>query len=241
MFSVLRIYMVTKSLFNVIIMVNIENRQIRLLNLRKLLKEAKTAAALASAANTSPAYISQILSDKTKGSIGNQLARRLELAAGKPVGWLDTLHAEDDPRRHLLSVKHIPLVEFSRIVEWHLGERWMPKKIVSVIAEEDQLNDGKIFCIEMVGDAMMSAVDIASSICPGDIAIVDQEVEPSFGDVVLVKIKNSVKVRQLLKDGDESILKAFNQQYPIIPFTNQTKILGVVVEIRRMMHKKQLA
>lgn len=218
-------------------MENRESREIRLLNLRKLLKEMKTAAALASAANTSPAYISQILSSKTKGSIGNKLARRLEIAVGKPKGWLDTLHAEDLPGKTALSVKHIPCIEFGGILEWCLGKQWMPKKTISTIAEIDQLNGENVFCLEMTGDAMMSAVDVASSICEGDIAIVSQTIRPSFGDIVLVKIKNTVKVRQLAKDGDEQILKAFNPQYPIIPFTQQTKILGVIIEIRRKLKK----
>ncbi len=215
-----------------------ENKHIRVLNLRKLLKEAKTAAALANAANTSPAYISQILSTKTKGSIGNKLARRLEIAAGKPLGWLDMLHVEDDVAQTTLALQHIPLVESDRILEWCQGKRWMAKKIVSEIAEENQIEREGIFCIEMIGDAMMSAVDIAFSICTGDIMIVNQGLTPGFGDIVVVKIKNSVKIRQFAKDGDEQILKAFNPQYPIISFSPHTKILGVVVEIRRKLKKK---
>lgn len=214
-----------------------ENKYIRVLNLRKLLKEAKTAAALASAANTSPAYISQILSNKAKGSIGNKLARRLEVAAQKPPGWLDTLHDEDDITQTVLAFKHIPLIEADRILEWCQGKRWMAKKIVSGIAEENQFDHEGIFCVEMSGDAMVSVVDISSSICSGDVMIVDQGLAPGFSDIVLVKIKNSVKIRQLAKDGDEQILKAFNPQYPIISFTPYTKILGVVVEIRRKLKK----
>lgn len=209
-----------------------ENREIRLANLRKLLRETKTAAALAYAANTSPAYISQILSKKTKGSIGNKLARRLELAANKPKGWLDLLHNDEEDTPNL-SVKHIPFVEFERVLEWCLGKRWTPNKIISAIAEKDRLINENIFSTEMIGDAMVSFAEIGLCICPGDIAIINRDIPATCGDVVLVTIQDSVKVRQLAKDGDEPILKAFNPQYPIIPFTEQTKILGLITEIRR--------
>lgn len=218
--------------FNVTIM---ENKEIRLINLRRLLRENKTAAALAYAAGTNPAYISQILSHKSKGSLGNKLARRLEQAGNKPKGWLDTLHDGDDKLQQ--SVQNIPLVALDKVLEWHLGKGWMPNKLVTPIVNltANQLTDSNAFCIEMAGDAMVSTLDICSSICPGDIVIIDHHIEAAFGDIVIVKIKNSVKIRQLSKDGNEQILKALNPQYPIIPFTANTKILGVVTEIRRKM------
>jgi len=214
-----------------------ENKEIRLINLRRLLKEAKTAAALASAANTNPSYISQILSDKSKSSIGNKLARRLETAGEKPKGWLDTLHEETE-ESFKFSFKQIPLIALEQVAEWYLGSERMLNQSVDAITDDSQLNSEKLFCIEMTGDAMVSTVDIASSICAGDIVIIARDVEPSFGDIVLVKIKQTIKIRQLAKDGDEQILKAFNAQYAIIPFTSSTKIMGVVIEIRRRLKNK---
>src|SRR5262249_3453501 len=100
---------------------------------------------------------------------------------------------------------------------------------------EDKPLGENLFCIEMLGDAMMSATDIFSSICPGDMVVIDPDLLPVSGDVVLVKIKQSAKIRQWACDGDEQILKALNPQYPIIPVSAATKILGVVIEIRRKM------
>ncbi len=213
-----------------------ENKEIRLINLRQLLAEAKTAASLAYAANTSPSYISQILSHKTKGSIGNKLARRLETAAGKAKGWLDTIH-HDEKQKPGQSPQYIPLIELDRVFEWCQGKRWMANIMISAITDGQQPIGENIFSITMVGDSMRSTADISSSICDGDTVIIDPDLKPSYGDVLLVKIKQSAKIRQWTKDGDEPILRALNPQYPIIPFSGATKVLGVVVEIRRKMKK----
>ena len=214
-----------------------ENKEIRLINLRQLLAEAKTAASLAYAANTSPSYISQILSLKSKGSIGNRLARRLEAAAGKAKGWLDTIHHDEKQKPEQL-LQCIPLIDLDRVFEWCQGKKWMANKVISAITDDEQAFGENIFSITMVGDAMRSNADISSSICHGDIVIIDPDLKPSYGDVLLVKIKQSPKIRQWTIDGDEQILKALNPQYPIIPFSAATKILGVVVEIRRKMKKR---
>ncbi|AOY93809.1 hypothetical protein BKK79_19890 [Cupriavidus sp. USMAA2-4] len=51
-------------------------------------------ARLAEMAGTSPAYISQITSERTKANVGSDLARRIEKAFGKPHGWMDRLEPE---------------------------------------------------------------------------------------------------------------------------------------------------
>lgn len=49
-------------------------------------------AAFARKVGTDPAYISQILSTKTKADIGNELARAIEEAHKLPYGWMDHEH-----------------------------------------------------------------------------------------------------------------------------------------------------
>jgi SOS-response transcriptional repressor LexA len=213
-----------------------ENKQIRLINLRRLLKEAKSAASLAIAANTSPAYLSQILSNKTKGRIGDKLARKLEEALGKPRGWLDVLH-ENANAIHASVVKFIPIIELDTAMQWCGDGKGISEKAMNLT--DTNTENKQIFCIEMQGDSMVSAFNIASSICPGDRVIIDTTLEPSLGDIVLVKMNNSIKIRQLAADGNERILQPFNPQYSIIPYTDEVQVLGVVAEIRRIMHKNQ--
>lgn len=203
-----------------------ENREIRLINLRELLKNAYSASALAKAVGTSPAYISQILSKKTKGNVGNRLARKLEIAANKPLGWLDQLH--DGQAATTLSANCIPLLQPEKILSSECAKGYIRSELENNVSEQKRL-----FCIEITGDAMISMTDIATSICHGDIAIVDENQRHTLGDIVLFEKEKLIKVRQFTQDGNEQVLKPFNLQYPIIPFTSETKILGVVVELRR--------
>lgn len=74
------------------------SKEIRIENLRALVKEFTTADAVAQAAGTAPMYLSQILnsaksSTGTPRGIGDKLARKLEVGCGKPEGWMDTDHS----------------------------------------------------------------------------------------------------------------------------------------------------
>ena len=70
---------------------------VRLSNLELLVAEAESAAALSRLAHTSESYLSQIRNQLTtaKGTprgVGDDLAAKLELAMGKPNGWMDESH-----------------------------------------------------------------------------------------------------------------------------------------------------
>jgi len=69
-------------------------RQIRRGNMLALINGEKTKAAFARKVGTDPAYISQILSTKTRAEVGNDLARAIEGAYGLPYGWMDHEHQE---------------------------------------------------------------------------------------------------------------------------------------------------
>lgn len=43
----------------------------------------------------SPAYLSQILSEKTDKNLGDEVARRIEAVEQLPYGWMDAAHADD--------------------------------------------------------------------------------------------------------------------------------------------------
>jgi hypothetical protein len=69
-------------------------KSIRLWNLKQLILEKRSIKAVAEAADTSAAYLSQILNEAKSGSgtvrgIGDALARKIEAGCGKPVGWMD--------------------------------------------------------------------------------------------------------------------------------------------------------
>ena len=117
-------------------------REIRRENLAELVRAHRGNKALADAIDTDPAYISQLLSTKTKADMGHSLARRIEQALDLPGGWMDQGHANEpmiaeggapkyaDPRARLY-----PLIPWSqttvagRLAEnltASIAEDWLP-------------------------------------------------------------------------------------------------------------------
>jgi len=74
--------------------VGVDIKQIRRDNMLALIGKG-TKAAFARKVGTDPAYISQILSTKTKADIGNELARAIEGAYELPYGWMDHEHQKE--------------------------------------------------------------------------------------------------------------------------------------------------
>lgn len=78
------------------------NDEIRHQNLELAVMRAGTASKLAEMVGTAPAYISQIKNrtqDSRSGkpkTMGDEFARRVEVALGLAVGWMDTQHIPDD-------------------------------------------------------------------------------------------------------------------------------------------------
>lgn len=71
-------------------------KEARLENLRLLVAEFGSMAAVARAADTNEKYLWQILNKVpqrgTARAVGDKLARKLEIGCGKPEGWMDAPH-----------------------------------------------------------------------------------------------------------------------------------------------------
>lgn len=91
------------------------NDEIRRENLEIAIKRLGSAARLAEAASTSPAYLSQIRNrtpDSKTGTpkmMGDAMARRIEAALGEPDGWMDRSHlfqgqADELPKGNLAAL-----------------------------------------------------------------------------------------------------------------------------------------
>jgi len=78
-------------------------KQIRRTNLLLLMERERSKAAFARKVGTDPAYISQILSEKTRAEIGDTLARNIEKAYELTHGWMDNFPAAAE-EVHLLGV-----------------------------------------------------------------------------------------------------------------------------------------
>lgn len=76
--------------------------EIRRANLAILVAEVGDQTNLAKLCNTSPTYLSQILTRFRKqtgkiAEVGSKLARKLEVGTGKPEGWMDKRQDDVDP------------------------------------------------------------------------------------------------------------------------------------------------
>lgn len=71
-----------------------ENKRIRRINVILLVRQMGNLSAFAAKVGSSSSYIVQCIGLKPRREIGEELARRIEDAYGKPKGWLDSLHLD---------------------------------------------------------------------------------------------------------------------------------------------------
>ncbi len=90
----------------------------------------------------------------------------------------------------------------------------------------------KSYAIRVVGRSMVSSNNPAKSLYDGDIVIVDPELKPKEGALVLCKIsEHEARFRQYNTDGNAVVLQALDPQYPALYLTDpNVKIIGVVTQ-----------
>lgn len=218
--------------------------QTRLDNLEILIAEAGSALALAQRAGTSGSYLSQVrrqlpTAKGTPRNVGDDLAGKLELAMGKPEGWMDQPHAdllamikggqEGAPNVELApDIKGLyPLISWVQAGEWSEivgafgrgdAEDWLPCPV----------RCGKdTFVLRVKGQSMEPRFH------DGEYIFVDPDVAADNGRFVVVRLTDSQEAifKQLIVEGGRMYLKALNPDWPtrIIEVTENAEICGVVV------------
>lgn len=88
---------------------------------------------------------------------------------------------------------------------------------------------GPAFWLEVKGDSMTSPA--GQSITEGTLILVDTEAETAPGKLVIAKLpdSNEATFKKLVNDGGKLFLKPLNPGYPIEPFDEHCRIVGVVV------------
>lgn len=91
-------------------------------------------------------------------------------------------------------------------------------------------NSRYAFALRVVGDSMLNPHE-KRSLSEGMIVVVDPEKQAKHRSIVVARLENSEKatVKELVIDGDMKYLRPFNPQFPIIPITEGTVIIGTVV------------
>lgn len=89
---------------------------------------------------------------------------------------------------------------------------------------------GPAFWLEVKGDSMTAPT--GQSITEGTLILVDTEAEVAPGKLVVAKLpdSNEATFKKLVNDGGKLYLKPLNPSWRIEPFTEDCRIVGVVVQ-----------
>jgi SOS-response transcriptional repressor LexA len=235
-------------------------KEIRLQNLRRLIEEAGGQRRLASRGRVNPAYLSQILSARTRRSMGAEVARRLEKGMGKPHGWMDVLHegpvATPTPYRvpppgAAEAVREVddvaaaygsgaPRLEPAPgvsarlpLVSWVTAGHW--REVVDNFEPGDA--EEWVETTKRVGAAAFALRVRGDSMeprCPdGAVIIVDPEREAVNGSLVVVRLDEDAEAtfKRLVVEGGRRFLAPLNPRYPVLEITGPAVVCGVVRQV----------
>lgn len=237
-FSNLHIYHIAKGCENQ----GMENKEIRKANLEALYEERQketgmTKADFAGLIDTSPAALSQLMGPNPIRNIGDKLARKIENALGLSFGWLDVLHAEENNAN--VSFRGLNETKGSYpVISWVSAGQWMEAVEPYHRRSIDRWYDTTVVCsedsfwLDVKGDSMTSPVGL--SIPEGAAILVDPEVEPRNGKLVVAKLDgdNEATFKKLVIDAGRRFLKPLNPQYPMQEVNGNCRIIGVVVDAK---------
>jgi len=214
--------------------------EIRLSNLRLLIDGAGGHAATAKILDMDSSQLSQIAGRNPTRDIGPVIARRVEAAFKRPVGWLDVPHSQllleqenapynvqDGPDLRA----QVPLISWVQAGNWadvidnlQAGdaERWIP--VSSRMSPH-------AYALRVVGDSMVNP-NGNPSFPPDTVIVVDPERTANPGQFVVVRQNHDTECtfKQLVKDAGRFYLKPLNPQYPTLEMRDDAVVCGVLVQ-----------
>ncbi|QLO85828.1 LexA family transcriptional regulator [Citrobacter sp. RHBSTW-00944] len=219
-----------------------ENKEIRKANLEALLEERQrdsgmSKAQFAESIDTSPATLSQLMGDNPNRNIGDKMARKIESALNLPFGWMDVLHNQVNESN--VTYRGVNDVRGSfPVISWVSAGQWMEAVEPYHRRAIDRWYDTTVECsedsfwLDVRGDSMTAPVGL--SLPEGAAILIDPEVEPINGKLVVAKLEgdNEVTFKKLVIDAGRRFLKPLNPQYPMIEINGNCKIIGVVVDAK---------
>lgn len=198
-------------------------KEIRRRNLMYLLFTAKdrdgmSSKEFAAKCSTAPATISQIISttQKINKSMGDTLARRIEVNMGLPYGWMDVPNWAPDPS----------LLDLFK----DLQDATNPEDI-------EMMNEGpkQRYITSIMRGSSMESGNPKKSIPDGAKLTVRTifDEEKISGKVVLIEIGDSKEptVKEIQIDGDSKFLVPWNERYDVIKLTGRYKIIGYITDV----------
>lgn len=182
-------------------------------------------------------YLSQLMTGKA--SFGEKAARRIEESYGMHSGYLDEPAGYDaDGNSNVTHQRqHMPKGQFP-VISWVSAGAWSEaiepyhRKNIDRWYETTADCSEQGFWLDVKGDSMTSPVGL--SIPEGMAILVDPEVEPINGKLVVAKLENENEAtfKKLVIDAGRKFLKPLNPQYPMLEINGNCQIIGVVVDAK---------
>ena len=212
---------------------------IRRSNLQSLIdsRAQGNAAEFARLVNKERAQIGQYLSEKyNEGrSIGERVARQIEVDLGLPHGYLDTPHPLiSNIAPASIGERRIPLLNYVQAGDFaDCGQNFTMEDVEYLLTDLD-LSD-RAFALQIKGDSMLPEFK------EGDRIIVDCEISPRPGDFVVAKNSEQeatfkkYRLLQIDSSGNEVFeLTPLNEDYPSMRSDEHpVQIIGTMVEHRK--------
>ena len=218
---------------------------IRKQNLLSLLA-GKTQRSCADRWETSPSTLSQIVSKNPVRNLGDDLARKIEQAEGLPNGWLDHVHQDEaHPRGQTLTPSsHAnvgPAVQPYRaskeypLISWVAAGCWQEAcdNFAPGSADEWLASDANAgphgYWLEVKGNSMLP------TFTPGMRILVRPEgFDLISGKFYIAKLLDTGEAtfKQYVRDAGAELLQPLNPAYPILPVTDNVRIIGYVIDAK---------
>lgn len=241
-FSVLGISEKTKLLFHA----RMDVKQVRRERLKSLLKKhggAWTQAALADKADTKAAYLSQIINETPGAQVGDALARKIEIAANLPRGWMDGLEQygalppsmiakeiDLDEQPDLLRIRRVKFKLSAGVSGYQVevnGEEGNPIYFRKDWMQLHNYDPAKIMAVRISGASM------EPGLFHGDLVVVNlADATPTDGEVFALNYEGELVVKRMKRDAGQWWISSDNQdkrRYPDKICNEEVFILGRVI------------
>jgi phage repressor protein C with HTH and peptisase S24 domain len=168
-------------------------QQIRRARLRQLLAEVKPAE-LARLSGVSPSYLSRLkheIDSPSAKNMGEVMARKLEKAARKPSGWMDTLTESFDQAKSadtMTKLRRVPVAGTAKVGDEGYYEEIRSRADVGDGYVEVMVDDPNAYGIRVRGQSMFPAIR------DGWYVLVKPNATPREGEYVLLKFADGRKM-----------------------------------------------
>lgn len=208
--------------------------RLRRAHLTDLVNEKGSQAAVADLLDVTPGYLNQLMLGRR--NIGEKTARKIELAAKKPPGWLDQPHdtqlpdaiENTSPGPNIRG--HVPLISWVQAGAWAEAEDPFEPGEGEDFLPCPASHGLHTYALRVEGDSMTAPY--GRSYPAGVIIFIDpdQRGGVASGERVVAKVEGEPKVtfKVFIEDGGRRYLKPLNPQYPVIddPFRILGKVIG---------------